>query len=151
MSCVGTIAPARASLSIAVLLLAPGLGHSVHEPRRVLSLVPLGRQQGYGEEEALGLAAGLALAAALAAAEGDADAEALADGLGDGLAASLGVGDGTDTSDDPAVETFWRLRLSPIGTPPIPSAGTIRKLTPPPSRRKNSPFKLRPLPPPAQS
>src|SRR5258708_3881780 len=56
MSCVGTIAPARASLSIAVLLLAPGLGHSVHEPRRVLSLDPLERQQGYGEEQALGLA-----------------------------------------------------------------------------------------------
>ena len=100
------------------------------------------------EAEGLGAAAlELGDGPALAAAEG----ATLAAGDTVGLAEIAGLGDAAVTSVVPAVGVDCLLRLRAMGTTTIPSAVTIRKLTAPHSRRKNSRFKLRPTSSPAQS
>jgi hypothetical protein len=81
------------------------------------------------EGDGLGAAA-LELGDALAAAEGLAATVGLADG------SALGVGEAV-TRVVPVGTDFW-LMLRPMGTATIPRAVTIRKLTAPHSRRRNS-------------
>jgi hypothetical protein len=77
------------------------------------------------------------------------DSVGLAAGDSVGLADTSGLGE-AETRVVPAVGVDCLLRLRPMGTTTIPSAVTIRKLTAPHSRRRNSRFKL-PNRVPAQS
>jgi hypothetical protein len=99
------------------------------------------RATGYGLRLGLGDVVG---AAAVELGDGEAavlgPAERLAAGDGVGLADISGLGE-AETSVVPAVGVDCLLRLRPMGTTTIPSAVTIRKLTAPHSRRKNSRFK----------